>query len=95
MNEQKSNISSRLRKTVAPIVFECSAVDLSSSTEREKFKAKIGWVDDGDNQGHYDTWNVEILYKENEKEYDKSAIFLNDALMQVCARFLSRGRTWH
>ena len=95
MNEQKSNISSCLRKTVAPIVFECSAVDLLSSTEQEKFKAKIRWVDDGDNQGHYDTWNVEILYKENEKEYDKSVIFLNGALMQVRAQFLSCGQTWH
>ena len=95
MNEQKSNISSHLRKTVAPIMFKCSAVDLSSSTEWKKFKVKIGWVDDGANQGHYDTWNVEILYKENEKEYDKSVIFLNDALMQVRARFLSHGQTWH
>ena len=69
-------------------MFECSAIDLSSSTEWAKFELKIGWVDDGDNQGHYDAWNTEILYKENEKEYDKSVIFLNDALMQVCAWFL-------
>jgi hypothetical protein len=90
MNEQKSNISSRLRKIVAPIMFECSAVDLSSSTEWAKFKPKIGWVDNG-NQGHCNTWNVEILYKKYENEYDKSVIFLNDVLMQVGAQFLSCG----
>lgn len=44
---------------------------------------KIGWVDDGDNQGHYDLWNVEILHKNNENQWDHNVIFKNNALMKV------------
>ena len=56
---------------------------LASSESRAEFRSMIGWVDDGDNHGHYDPWNVTVLHKNNENQQDHNAIFKNIALMKV------------
>ena len=87
MSEQRSNMATRLRKHTGDLIFNCSKLDLASSASRAKFCDQIGWVETGENSGHYDLWNVKILYKDNWNKYDCDAIFLNPSLMQVGIHF--------
>lgn len=90
MSEQRSNMATRLRKHTGDLIFNCSKLDLASSESRAKFHDQIGWVETGENSGHYDLWNVKILHKDNRNKYDRDAIFLNPSLMQVGIHF-----NWH
>ena len=58
---------------------------MSSASRREKFGHKLGWVEDGGNQGHYDPMLAEIIHDPHifTGKFDVSSIFLNPALIRV------------
>jgi len=84
MSSQRSNTSTRIRKTAGHSIFQCKAIELVNQEKRiELFHAMIGWVDEGNGKGHYDSLNVEILHKDYQGHFDMNTIFLNPILLRV------------
>lgn len=84
MMDQRSNTSTRLRKYSGATIFDCAATDLSTSDNRyETFRRKIGWEPQQNGSFIYETWNVEILHKDYQGEFDINRVFLNPALLRV------------
>ena len=81
---QRSNTSTRIRKQAGHSIFNCLASDLhSSETRYNKFRQKIGWVENNVGKNHYETWKVEILHKDYGGAFDINGVFLNPVLMKV------------
>ena len=81
---QRSNTSTRIRKQAGHSIFNCLASDLSFAEGRyDKFRGRIGWVENQDGHNHYETWAVEILHKDYNGAFDINRVFLNPVLMKV------------
>jgi hypothetical protein len=92
MSTQRSNIVTRLRKQAGPAIFSCDVLALHSAASRVQFRERIGWISGGEGspQGHYDTWNVQILHTNYNGRFDKDGIFRNPILFQVCHLYCSQ-----
>ena len=56
---------------------------LRAELRKEKFRTRIGWIDNGPGRGSYSSIDVEILHKDFLGSYDIKTIFLNPILMWV------------
>lgn len=88
MNTQRSNTSTRARKQCGPAIFDCTDLDLVTSEARlAKFRSIIGYVapDNSDSTatGRYDAFDVELLHKDWNGEFDVKTVFLNPRLLLV------------
>jgi hypothetical protein len=64
---------------------------LHSTTRHKKFRKRIGWIKNDQGAGSYSSVDVEILHKDNVREYDIRTAFLNPILMQVS----KMGKSWN
>jgi hypothetical protein len=84
MSSQRSNTSTRIRKTAGHAIFQCEAIELIDREKRiQLFREKIGWVDEGNGKGHYESLKMEILHKDYGGRLDMDTIFLNPILLRV------------
>ena len=56
---------------------------LQADIRKEKFRGRIGWVNNGQGVGSYSSVDVEILHKDYSGSYDIQTAFLNPILMRV------------
>jgi hypothetical protein len=85
MSSQRSNTSTRIRRSSGTAIYNCSPADLLTPTACLKFKKEIGWKDFEDGEGgEYVSLDVPILHKGGSTEYDIHTCFLNPVLMRVC-----------
>jgi hypothetical protein len=83
MKTQRSNTATRLRRHCA-VLFAVSEFDmLQADIRKEKFRGRIGWVNNGQGAGSYSSVDVEILHKDYAGSYDIQTAFLNPILMRV------------
>jgi hypothetical protein len=83
MKDQRSNTATRLRRHCAAL-FGVSDTDmLKAVIRKEKFRGRIGWVDNGQGVGSYSSVDVEILHKDYSGSYNIQTAFLNPILMWV------------
>lgn len=83
MKTQRSNTATRLRRHSA-VLFGVSESDmLKAEVRKEKFRGRIGWVENGHGVGSYSSVDVEILHKDYLGSYDIKTAFLNPILMWV------------
>jgi hypothetical protein len=83
MNAQRSNTATRLRRHCGMLFGASEADMLRPEVRKEKFRARIGWVDGGHGSGTYSSVDVEILHKDYLGSYDIKTAFLNPILMWV------------
>lgn len=83
MKAQRSNTATRLRRHSAGLFGISESDMLRSEVRKEKFRARIGWVENGLGSGSYSTVDVEILHKDYAGSYDFKTAFLNPILMWV------------
>ena len=83
MNAQRSNTATRLRRHCAALFGVAESDMLRASVRKEKFRTRIGWVDNGNGFGSYSSVDVEILHEDNSATYDIKTAFLNPILMWV------------
>ena len=83
MKAQRSNTATRLRRHSAALFGVSESDMLRSEVRKEKFRARIGWVENGLGSGSYSTVDVEILHKDYAGSYDFKTAFLNPILMWV------------
>lgn len=81
MKAQRSNTATRLRHHCAALFGVSESNMLQSDIRREKFRGRIGWVDNGQGAGSYSSVDVEILHKNYSGSYDMETAFLNPILM--------------
>ncbi|KAJ6452036.1 ribonuclease H-like domain-containing protein [Mycena vitilis] len=95
MNSQRSNTSTRVRKTAGASIFDCSPVDLLTAEARDKkFRDKIGWyVEEEGSAGDYSSLDVAILHLDWKGEYDIDTCFLAPCLMRLYGALI-RGATY-
>ena len=60
---------------------------LRADVRKERFRARIGWVENGVGSGSYSTMDVEILHKDYAGSYNFKTAFLNPILMWVSCVF--------
>jgi hypothetical protein len=83
MMSQRSNTATRLRRNSA-VLFGVSESDmLKADIRKEKFRGRIGWVNNGGGTGSYSSVDVEFLHKDYSGSYDIQTAFLNPILMWV------------
>jgi len=83
MKTQRSNTATRLRHHCA-MLFGVSEPDmLRAEIRKEKFRERIGWVNNGQGSGSYSSVDVEILHKDYSGSFDIKSAFLNPILMGV------------
>ncbi|EGO25546.1 hypothetical protein SERLADRAFT_335289, partial [Serpula lacrymans var. lacrymans S7.9] len=83
MQEQRSNMASRLRARGAAI-FQCTEGDLRvSHVRREKFGERIGRAEGPDGSLIYHPWNAEILHSNYAGKFDVKSVFLNPILQKT------------
>ena len=83
MKTQRSNTATRLRRHCA-VLFGVSECDmLQADIWKEKFRGRIGWVNNGQGVGSYSSVDMEILHKDYSGSYNIQTAFLNPILMQV------------
>ena len=83
MKAQRSNTATRLRRHCAALFGVSESNMLQADIRREKFRGRIGWVDNGQGAGSYSSVDVEILHKDYSGSYDMETAFLNPILMWV------------
>lgn len=86
MKTQRSNTATRLRRHCATLFGVSESDMLRAEIRKEKFRARIGWIDDGPVpglHGSYSSIDVEILHTNFSGLYDIKTIFLNPILMWV------------
>lgn len=83
MNAQRSNTATRLRRHCAALFSVSESDMLKADIRREKFRGRIGWVDNGNGVGSYSSVDVEILHKDYSGSYDIKTAFLNPDLKWV------------
>ncbi|KAH9970789.1 hypothetical protein BGW80DRAFT_1326669 [Lactifluus volemus] len=96
MKSQRSNTASRLRGQCA-VLFGPSVKDSdlhysNPQLRNEKFRDRIGWVDNGEGSGTFSNLDVEILHKDYSGSFDLKTAFLNPILMRVYVAII-RGPT--
>lgn len=63
MNQQRSNLSTRVRPTCGADIFDCSKQDLASSTSRrDRFREKIGWVQENGKETYVSALNLGLVH---------------------------------
>ncbi|KAJ7601707.1 hypothetical protein DFH06DRAFT_1352165 [Mycena polygramma] len=94
VNSQRSNTSTRVRKTAGASIFDCSPVDLLTAEARDKkFRDKIGWYVEDGSAGAYSSLDVAILHLDWKGEYDIDTCFLAPCLMRLYGALI-RGATF-
>jgi len=83
MKAQRSNTATRLRRHCAALFGVSESNMLQPDIRREKFRGRIGWVDNGQGAGSYSSVDVEILHKDYSGSYNIETAFLNPILMWV------------
>ncbi|KAJ7863762.1 hypothetical protein B0H14DRAFT_2348812, partial [Mycena olivaceomarginata] len=87
MGEQRSQISTCIRHTSGPEIFDCTSQDLLSSNSRsmDQFREQIGWIrdDDAPGGGRYNPWVCALLHKDFRGTFDIDTAFLNPKLFLV------------
>ncbi|KAJ7140985.1 hypothetical protein C8R44DRAFT_604498 [Mycena epipterygia] len=84
ISDQRSNISTRVRRTAGLQIFDCTAQYLLTSRSRkDAFWGQIGWIPDESiaGGGKYNPWVVEIL--DFHGAFDIDTVFLNPKLHLV------------
>jgi hypothetical protein len=95
MKAQRSNTATRLRRHCAAL-FGVSESDMfKAEIRKEKFRDRIGWVDNGRGVGSYSSVDVEILHKHYSGSYDMKTAFLNPILMWVSNLFIYFTSCWN
>jgi hypothetical protein len=74
----KTNLQPRARIST---VFDVNTTDLMSSSTRDQFKERIGWIED--EKPHWDAWDVEILHGRWTGEFNIEEIFRGESLKRV------------
>jgi len=83
MGTQCSNTATRLRHQCAALFGVSESDMLRPDLRREKFRARIGWVENGRGSGSYSSVDVEILHNNYSGSYEIKTAFLNPILMWV------------
>ena len=83
MKAQRSNTATRLRRHCAALFGISESDMLRTEIRKEKFRSRIGWVDNECGSGSYSTVDVELLHKDFTGSYDIKTAFLNPVLMWV------------
>ena len=84
MKAQRSNTATRLRRHCAALFGVSESEMLQADIRKEKFRGRIGWVENGRGVGSYSSVDVEILHKDySGSGYDIKTAFLNPSLMWV------------
>ena len=83
MKSQRLNTATRLRRHCAALFNAAESDMLRAELRKEKFRTRIGWIDNGPGHGSYSSIDVEILHKNFSGSYDIKTIFLNPILMWV------------
>ena len=83
MKSQRSNTATRLCHHCAALFGVSESDMLKAEIRKEKFRGRIGWVDNGHGVGSYSSVNVKILHKYYSGSYDIKTAFLNPILMWV------------
>lgn len=81
-SQQRSNLSSRVRRQAGTAIFGCSEDDLKSpEIRRQKFGELIGLPADESGKGN--PYNVPILHEPYNGKFDIHSVFLNRSLMKT------------
>jgi hypothetical protein len=85
MGTQRSNTSTRIRRTAGHAIFDCQGSDLLSSAKRkELFRKKIGWVEEANGKpAHYEPLKNEVVHKDYQGRLDMDTIFLSQVIMRA------------
>jgi hypothetical protein len=92
MKAQRSNTATCLSRHCSALFGVSESDMLRSDVRKEKFRGRIGWVDNGQGIGSYSSVDVEIIHKDYSGSYDIKTTFLNPILMWVSSTSLERSR---
>jgi len=77
MRSQRSNTATRLRRHCAALFGVAESDMLCAELRKEKFRMRIGWIENGPGCGSYSSIDVELLHKDFSGSYDIKSAFLN------------------
>ena len=83
MQTQRSNTATRLRRHSSALFGVSESDMLRANIRKEKFRERIGWVENDQGIGSYSSVDVEILHKNYAGSYNIQTAFLNPILMWV------------
>ncbi len=91
MKAQRSNTATRLRRHCAALFGVTDADMLKADIRKEKFRGRIGWVENDQEVGSYSSIDVEIIHKDYSGSYNIQTAFLNPVLMWVSSETIVVG----